>query len=124
MPGPKNIRVRMAALVGVLVVLGSSSTSDALAQSDYPNFGFRSYCNSGRSNYSGGMVGRSTNNSFNTGFSGLSQTYNGATCSTQRSTQAAQGLAREVSAIWSKVAGSIMQQPQQSMAQAQKTLSQ
>lgn len=73
------------------------------AQSGYQNYGFRSYCNNGRNNYNSGIGGCTTNNSFNSGLSGYCQTYNGATYNTQRSTQAAQALAREASTIWNSM---------------------
>lgn len=84
-----------------LILLGTAfSMQECAAQSPYQ---FRSYCNNGRGNYNPGMGGCSTNNSFNTGLSGFTQTYDGATYSTQRSTQAAQQLASEASAIWNSL---------------------
>lgn len=88
----------------LLLTLGFlSSMPRCLAQSGYQNYGFRSYCNNGRSNYNTGIGGCTTNNSFNSGFSGYCQTYDGATYNTQRSTQAAQQLAREASTIWNSM---------------------
>lgn len=89
----------------------------------YPNFGFRSYANTGRARYNSGMAGYSNNNSFNSGFSGMGQTYNGMVYSTSRSTAAVEELAQGVSAIWGNVMGRAAQSQRQSSAQMQQTMS-
>jgi hypothetical protein len=70
------------------------------------------------------MTGYPANNSFNSGFAGYSQTYNGEVYSTQRSTEAAHDLAREVTDIWAKVWGATVRQSQQIVPQMQRELSQ
>jgi hypothetical protein len=90
----------------------------------YPSFGFHSYCNTGNVNYNGGITGYPATNSFNSGFAGLSQTSNGMVYSTQRSTQAAHDLAREVTNIWSRVWAGTVNQAQRMVPQMQQGLSQ
>jgi hypothetical protein len=122
----KNIRKNEWALIVLSAsILAVANSVPCMAQAGYPNFGFRSYCNTGYRNCNnGGMAGYTTNNSFNSGLSSMSRTYNGATYSTQRSTAAAQDLAKEVSTIWSSITGGVFNHPQQSMAQTQQNLSQ
>ncbi len=74
--------------------------------------GFRSYCNTGQGNYNAPMGGTQTYNSFNSGFSSFSQPSH-RTYSTSNSTAAAQRLARNVNAMWSKASPAIMAMAQQ-----------
>lgn len=106
-------------MVALILLIGTTSTP-SLAQNGYPNFGFRSYC----PRSSGGIGGYPNQTSFNTGFSGLSETSAGTYYSTQRSTQAAENLAKEVSSIWTPMMKALTQQPQQAMANAKQSLSQ
>src|SRR5260221_458745 len=96
---------RIWAVFAALIVLatGSATLPCEAQNSGMPYGGFRSYCNTGPRNYSAPMGGTRTYNSFNSGFSGFSQTTSGATYNTQRSTQAAESLAHNLSAMWSKV---------------------
>jgi hypothetical protein len=100
-PGNHQRHYRQWVFVLLAVTGLSSSMSECSAQTGYPNYGFRSYCNTGRRNYNSGIGGCSTNNSFDSGFSGY--TSNGMAYNTQRSTQAAQQLAHEASAIWNSM---------------------
>ena len=93
--------LRQCAIASIILYVVATAIP---CQAQNPNMsygGFRSYANSGGGNYNAPMGGTRTNNSFNSGFSSFSQpsysNYN-----TQRSTQAAQKLARNVSAMWSK----------------------
>ncbi len=134
MRGGKVMHGRPCALLAVPIVLIAivSAAAPSLAQSGgVPNFGFRSYSNSGSRNYNAGIGGYPTNNSFNSGLGGLSQTSNGMVnntqrspqYNTQRSTQAAENLAREVTSIWSKTpVGRAFDNPQASMAQYQQSM--
>jgi hypothetical protein len=90
----------------VLLALGMIATPPGHAQASagYQNFGFRSYAG-GNANYrqaaNSGMGGYpQNNNSYNTGFSGMSRSYSGRTYNTSRSSMAAQQLAQRASAIW------------------------
>jgi hypothetical protein len=116
--------------VPILLIATVFAAAPGLAQSGgVPSFGFRSYSNSGSRNYNAGIGGYPTNNSFNSGLGGLSQTSNGVNntqrgpqYNTQRSTQAAENLAREVTSIWSKTpVGRALDNPQTSMAQYQQS---
>lgn len=128
MRGGKVMHARLCALVGVPILLSATITTSTpcLAQSaGNTNFGFRSYCSTSPRYYNAGIGGRPTNNSFDSGLSGLSQSSSRRVQSTQRSTQAAENLARGVSSIWSSTpVGRALNQPQQGMVQAQQWASQ
>jgi hypothetical protein len=127
MPGVNVMRLPIGAAVGVFCVgLGATIATALPCQAQYggfPNFGFHSYCNNS-SRSGGGIGGCSSNNSFNSGLGSYTQASNGAVYSTQRSTQAAESLARQVTSIWSKMPiTQAFNQPAQGMAQAQTNLS-
>jgi hypothetical protein len=123
MSGSKVMRGRLRALfaVDILLITAVSTAAPCLAQyGTVPSFGFHSYSNSGSRHYNGGIAGSPTNNSFSSGLGGLSPT----SYSTQRSTQAANNLAREVSDIWSKTpVGRALGNPQEGIAQYQQSTS-
>ncbi len=78
-----------------------------------------------QSSYNAGIGGYASNNSFNSGLSSFSSTANSRGYSTQRSTQAAQNLARSVSRAWTNTGiARAASNPQQGMAQAQQWSSQ
>ena len=126
--------MKVIAAIITLLILSAIGTPCRAQTAGYSNFGFRSYCNSGSRSYNSGIGGRATNNSFNTGLSGLSPSSSNMQYSqvrptyqynTQRSTAAATELAQQVSSIFSQTAaGKMLSQPQQGMAQAQQSLAQ
>ncbi len=124
--------MKVVTAIAALLLLGTTATSVQAQTAGYPNFGFRSYSNASQRSYNSGIGGRQTNNSFNTGFSGLSQTSHNMQYSrpthqynTQASDADARQLAQQVTSIWSQTpAGRMMSQPQQGMAQAQQSLAQ
>ena len=95
--------VRLFAL-GAVLFASSVSTTQCQAQSTgYPNFGFHSYCNTGRTSNLNGIGGSNASNSFDSGLSGLSRASNGTVYSTSRNTKAAQQLARRVGRTWANM---------------------
>lgn len=96
--------MRHMLFVGLAILCATTLAPAAHAQSSpgYQNFGFRSYCNTGYRHSNAGIGGYPSNNSFNTGFSGLSRTTSGRVYSTSRSTAAAQQMARQMSNLWSQ----------------------
>lgn len=119
------------AISSAIILLTIGTISPCLAQSgDYRNFGFQSYAGGGQRSYPTGMAGRTNYNSFNTGFSGLSQApgsqRNLPTArpyGTQYSSAAANKLASQVTSLWSQNLTRI-QPMAQNMAQAQQSLAQ
>jgi hypothetical protein len=101
--------------------MGTTGAPCRAQTAGYPNLGFRSYSNVAQRSYNSGIAGRTTNNSFNTGFSGLSQASNNMQYSqptrpysTHYSAAAASSLVHQVTSIWGRTtAGMMMSQPQQ-----------
>lgn len=89
----------LAATIASAICAGSPVKCHA--QSGYTNFGFHSYMNTSGGTYNPGMGGRTYNNSFDTGFSGLQQTSSGTQYSTSRSSAAAKQLGQGVKNMWS-----------------------
>lgn len=118
--------------IATLILLGTTATPGLAQTAGYPNFGFRSYSNTSQRSYNCGMGGRTTNNSFNSGFSSLSQPSNSMQYSqrthqynTQVSDAAARKLAQQVTSICSRTpAGMMMSQSQPGMGQGQQSLAQ
>lgn len=110
-------------LVVICMINATANSQPCAAQvPGYPNSGFRSYCNGGYRNTNTGFGTPAPQNSFNSGLSGLSRTSTGYGYSTQRSSMAAQQLARQIGNIWSRTpVGRSMMAPEQGTGSVQQS---